>query len=76
VQILATFNESTGPEILLESQFRPPRGKSIIQFPAGFVEDAETPEQSAARELKEETGYTGDVVPDEVISPTLYPCKY
>ena len=31
-----------------------------ISFPAGYIEDGETPEEAGLRELKEETGYVAD----------------
>ena len=34
----------------------------VIEFPAGLVDPNETLEESALRELKEETGYLGEVV--------------
>lgn len=42
---------------LLVSQFRPPVGKTIWQFPAGLVETGDSLVGAARRELSEETGY-------------------
>lgn len=42
---------------LLVSQFRPPIGKTIWQFPAGLVETGDSLVGAARRELSEETGY-------------------
>ena len=50
-------------------QFRPPTNSYILEFPAGLVDSGETREQTATRELSEETGYFGVV---EKISPRLY----
>ena len=50
-------------------QFRPPTNSYILEFPAGLVDRGETHEQTAIRELSEETGYVGEV---EKISPMLY----
>jgi ADP-ribose pyrophosphatase len=38
----------------------------------------ETPEACAIRELKEETGYTGELVPDKAfqVSPVMYNGEY
>jgi len=45
-------------DLLLARQFRPPFDDSVVEFPAGLIDrDGESPEQVAARELEEETGY-------------------
>ncbi|KAH8900182.1 putative ADP-ribose pyrophosphatase [Thozetella sp. PMI_491] len=73
VQVVAILNKESGPELLLEKQFRPPAGKIVIEFPAGLVDEGETPEQSVVRELMEETGYVGEVLPDRAgPRPILY----
>ncbi|KAL1730063.1 NUDIX hydrolase domain-like protein [Schizophyllum commune] len=43
-------------------QYRPPIDKFIIELPAGLIDENETAEQAALRELEEETGYKGDQV--------------
>jgi ADP-ribose pyrophosphatase len=47
---------------LLIRQPRVPIGKHVIEFPAGLVDQGETPEQAAIREMKEETGYDGKLI--------------
>ena len=42
-------------------QYRPPQDRFILEFPAGLIDDDEPPEQTAVRELYEETGYHGTV---------------
>lgn len=49
-------------KFLFISQPRVPFNKVVIGFPAGLIEEGETPEEAAIRELKEETGYTGKIV--------------
>ncbi|RAO71729.1 uncharacterized protein BHQ10_007741 [Talaromyces amestolkiae] len=61
VGIIAILDTAQGPEILLQKQFRPPINKVSIEVPAGLIDEGETPEQCAVRELKEETGYVGAV---------------
>ncbi|RYP05653.1 hypothetical protein DL764_003662 [Monosporascus ibericus] len=43
-------------------QYRPPLDAYTVEWPAGLVDEAETPEQAAVREFKEETGYECRVV--------------
>ena len=43
--------------VVLIRQFRYAAGKAILEIPAGTLEVAEPPQECAARELREETGY-------------------
>jgi len=44
--------------ILLVRQFRHATGKQLLEIPAGGIDSGETPEETARREMQEETGYT------------------
>ena len=48
--------DSNGDMVMVR-QFRYPVGETLVEAPAGSVEDGELPEQSAQRELQEEIGY-------------------
>ena len=50
------------PQTILITQYRPPVDSFSIELPAGLIDEGEGPEEAAVRELKEETGYTGEVV--------------
>ncbi|KAB8244645.1 NUDIX hydrolase domain-like protein [Aspergillus flavus] len=69
VSIVATLNKPTGPELVLLKQYRPALDKVVIEIPGGLIDPGETAEQCAVRELKEETGFVGEV---ERISRTLF----
>ena len=44
-------------EVLLIRQYRHAAGKVLLEIPAGGLNDKESPETAAIRELEEETGY-------------------
>ena len=52
---VAAFDEDG--KLLMVRQYRYPVGEALLELPAGKLEDGETPEQCAARELEEETGF-------------------
>eukprot|EP01101_Sappina_pedata_P008111 TRINITY_DN443_c0_g1_i1.p1 TRINITY_DN443_c0_g1~~TRINITY_DN443_c0_g1_i1.p1 ORF type:complete len:233 (+),score=59.26 TRINITY_DN443_c0_g1_i1:3-701(+) len=63
VAIFPILRKSGQPDrTLLVSQFRPPMNSFTIEMPAGLVDKGETAEQTAIRELKEETGYTASQI--------------
>uniref|UniRef100_A0AAQ5XUA1 ADP-sugar pyrophosphatase n=1 Tax=Amphiprion ocellaris TaxID=80972 RepID=A0AAQ5XUA1_AMPOC len=63
--------------VVMVKQFRPPMGCCTLEFPAGLIDEGETAEVAALRELKEETGYKGEVVavtPVTCLDPGLSNC--
>ncbi|XP_007571710.1 PREDICTED: ADP-sugar pyrophosphatase [Poecilia mexicana] len=63
--------------VVMVKQFRPPMGGSTLEFPAGLIDEGETAAVAALRELKEETGYKGEVVgvtPVTCLDPGLSNC--
>jgi ADP-ribose pyrophosphatase len=62
------------PRIVLQKQWRPPINQTVIEVPAGLMDPDETPEMCALRELKEETGYIGEIVKDKSfdVSPVMF----
>ncbi|XP_032360603.1 ADP-sugar pyrophosphatase [Etheostoma spectabile] len=63
--------------VVMVKQFRPPLGCHTLEFPAGLIDEGETVEAAALRELKEETGYKGEVVgvtPVTCLDPGLSNC--
>lgn len=75
--MLAVRELPTGAELLLEKQFRPPAGKLVVEFPAGLVDEGETVEEAALRELREETGYVGEVISERAGQrPMFFGCEH
>jgi 8-oxo-dGTP pyrophosphatase MutT (NUDIX family) len=52
-------------EILLVRQYKHGIGEVVTELPAGMIDEDESPESCAVRELVEETGYTGS--PPELV---------
>ncbi|KAL3144559.1 hypothetical protein ABBQ32_004289 [Trebouxia sp. C0010 RCD-2024] len=62
VAIIAKVRSKSEPlKIILEAQYRPSQDAVVVEVPAGLIDQEEDASQAAARELKEETGYTGQV---------------
>lgn len=49
-------------KIIVERQYRKALEKPFLELPAGKADPGETPEETAIRELSEETGYTASSV--------------
>lgn len=45
-------------KIIFVKQYRKAVEKTLIEIPAGLIDEGERPERTAVRELEEETGYT------------------
>ena len=50
-----------GEKIVLIRQFRQAAGKILYEIPAGTLEKGDEPDKCAVRELREETGYVGNL---------------
>lgn len=73
VGIVAILEKPGGPELLLQKQYRPPIDSVCIEVPAGLVDEGETAETCAVRELKEETGYVGEVLKSGLgVTPIMF----
>ena len=54
--VILIMEDETGERILLNKEFRLAMGEWVFNFPAGLIDEGESPDQAAARELREETG--------------------
>ncbi len=56
---VALLVEDPHKGVLFVSQYRPAIGQETLEIPAGLIEEGETPEQTALRELAEEAQLSG-----------------
>jgi ADP-ribose pyrophosphatase len=54
--------QTTSGEVVLVKQYRPAVESVTLELPAGLVDAGRTPDETAIRELKEETGFVADRV--------------
>ena len=65
------------PHIVLQKQWRAPADAVVIEIPAGLMDEGESAEECALRELKEETGYVGKVIEGSFgVSPVMFNGEY
>ena len=67
VAVIAVTKQTNS--LILIKQYRPPAEKYTIEFPAGLIENGDSAEETAIRELYEETGYIGKI---KKITPPAY----
>lgn len=56
--VVMILTDENGQRILVNREYRMAMGQWIYNFPAGLIDPGESPEESARRELWEETGLT------------------
>lgn len=54
--VVMILKDESGERILVNREYRMAMAQWIYNFPAGLIDPGETPEESARRELREETG--------------------
>lgn len=60
--IVTVFALTPDMEVILARQFRPGPEEVLMDMPGGVVDPGEAPADAARRELREETGFEGDLI--------------
>lgn len=68
--VVMIMHNPEGDKILLNKEFRMACGAFVFNFPAGLIEPGESFEESAGRELKEETGF--DLIRVDEVLPECF----
>ncbi len=64
--VVIIMHDETGEKVLINKEFRLATGAWVYNFPAGLIDEGETPDESAKRELWEETGLTIQSIDDHI----------
>lgn len=64
--VVLIMTDESGERILIDKEFRLATGEWVYNFPAGLIDAGETPEESAKRELWEETGLELYEIEDQI----------
>ena len=64
--VVIVVTDHNDEKILLNREFRMAVNDFVYNFPAGLIDEGETPEVAAKRELKEETGLDLIVIEDKL----------
>lgn len=64
--VVIVVTDKSGERILLNKEFRMAVDDYVYNFPAGLIDEGETPAIAAERELREETGLTLIQIDDEL----------